>query len=296
LPFAFYLFTFCLFAPLSLAVSGFLVKIKKEMPPYPNLISDSLLISETIQLLESSGGRAPVVKVVDYVMKIRQPELGLAKLLISDLIETDPRIQLIEDTVELIKHNFERRKLAETDFVVFDLETTGAKTPPCRITEIGAYRIRDGVIAGEFHTLVNPETPIPPFITQLTGISDRMVKDAPKFAEIACDFLDFIGDSVLVAHNAHFDLRFLNHEIGRIYTDYRVANAHLCTVQLARKLLPYIANHRLHTVAEYYSIFIKNRHRASDDAFATAKIFVNFLDEMKVRGVSDLAMAKRLKV
>ncbi|HEY0428080.1 MAG TPA: exonuclease domain-containing protein [Pyrinomonadaceae bacterium] len=266
------------------------------MPPYPNLISDSLLISETIQLLELCGGRATAVKVVDYVMKIEQPAPDLARNLVSDLIEIDPRLQLIEDTVELIKSNFERRKLAETDFVVFDLETTGAKTPPCRITEIGAYRIKNGVIAGEFHTLVNPETPIPPFITQLTGISDRMVRHEPKFAEIACDFLDFIGDSVLVAHNAHFDVRFLNHEIGRIYTDYRVANPHLCTVQLARKLLPHIANHRLHTVAEYYSIFIKNRHRASDDAFATAKIFVNFLDELHVRGVRDFATAKKLKI
>ena len=266
------------------------------MAPYPNLISDSLLISETIQLLESNGGRATAVKVVDYVMKISAPAPDLARLLISDLIDIDPRIQLIEDTVELIKNNFERRKLAETDYVVFDLETTGAKTPPCRITEIGAYRIKNGAIAGEFHTLVNPETPIPPFMTQLTGISNQMVRNAPKFSEIASDFLDFIGDSVLVAHNASFDIRFLNHEIGRVYENYRVANAHLCTVQLSRKLLPHIANHRLHTVAEYYSIFIKNRHRASDDAFATAKIFVNFLDEMQVRGVRDVATAKKLKI
>jgi DNA polymerase III subunit alpha, Gram-positive type len=265
------------------------------MPPYPNLISDSLLISETIQLLESFGGRAPAVEVVDYVMKIEQPEPGLAKLLVSDLMEIDPRIQLIEDTVELIEINFERRKLSETDFVVFDLETTGAKTPPCRVTEIGAYRVRNGKITEEFQTLVNPETSIPPFITQLTGISNQMVKNAPRFAEIAADFLDFIGDSVLVAHNAHFDIRFLNHEIGRIYPDYRVANPHLCTVQLSRKILPHILNHRLHTVAEYYSIVIRNRHRAGDDAFATAKIFVNFLIEMQLRGVRDLAMAKRLK-
>ena len=267
-----------------------------KMPPFSNLISESLLITETIQLLQSFGGRAPAVEVVDYVMKIEQPEPGLAKLLVSDLIEIDPRIQLIEDTVELIEINFERRKLAETDFVVFDLETTGAKTPPCRITEIGAYRIKNGAITDEFQTLINPETPIPPFITQLTGISNSMVRNAPVFAEVASDFLDFIGDSVLVAHNAHFDMRFLNHEIGRIHADCRVANPHLCTVQLARKLLPHIANHRLHTVAQYYSIYIKNRHRAGDDAFATAKIFVNFLSQMQMLGVRDLATAKRLKV
>ncbi len=206
------------------------------MPPYPNLISDSLLINETIQLLRSFGGRASVVKVVDCVMKIPKAEPGLARLLVSDLVGADPRLKLNNDTVELIKNNFERRNFAETNFVVFDLETTGAKTPPCRITEIGAYRVRGGEITAEFQTLVNPETPIPHFISELTGITDTMVKCAPKFHEVAADFLDFIGDSVLVAHNAHFDLRFLNHEIGKIFEDYRVGNQHLCTVQLSRKL------------------------------------------------------------
>ncbi|MBA3785451.1 MAG: 3'-5' exoribonuclease [Acidobacteria bacterium] len=265
------------------------------MPPYPNLVSESVLINETIQLLQSVGGRASAVKVVDYVMKIRQPEPELAKLLVSDLIETDPRLQLNEDIVELIQENLEQRILAETDFVVFDLETTGAKTPPCRITEIGAYRVRYGRIIGEFHTLVNPETMIPMFISQLTGITDKMVRQAPKFREIAADFLDFIGDSVLVAHNAHFDMRFLNHEIGRIYTNYRVANQHLCTVQLSRKLLPHIDNHRLNTVAEYFSVALINHHRASEDARATAHIFVNLLEELETRGISDLATAKRFK-
>lgn len=262
------------------------------MPPYPNLISDSLLISETIQLLELSGGRASAIDVVDYVMKIQKPPLYLAKLLVSDLIDIDPRLRLIEDTVELLENDFDSRNLAETDFVVFDLETTGAKTPPCRITEIGAYRIRNGKIVESFETLVNPEAPIPPFIMQLTGISDRMVRDAPKFREIAADFLDFIGDSVLVAHNAPFDMRFLNYEVGKIYENYRVANPNLCTVLLSRKLLPEIENHRLHTVAEHYCIFIENRHRATDDAFATAKIFVNFLDELHTLGINDLAAAR----
>ncbi len=265
------------------------------MPPYPNLISDSLLISETIQLLQSFGGRASAVKVVDYVMKIRQPAPDLAKLLVSDLVATDPRLFLNDDILELIETNFERRNFADTEFVVFDLETTGAKTPPCRVTEIGAYRVKKGEITGEFQTLVNPETPIPPFITQLTGISDKMVKNAPKFREIAADFLDFIGDSVLVAHNAPFDMRFLNHEIGRIYEDYRVANPSLCTVRLSRRLVPNIENHRLNTLADYYSIALVNHHRASDDAHATAHIFVNLLAELHNLGVRDLATAKKFK-
>ena len=266
------------------------------MSPYPNLISESILISETIELLQSSGGRASAVRVVDYVMKIRQPAPDLAKLLVLDLVETDPRIQLIEDTVELIQEKFANRILSETDYVVFDLETTGAKTPPCRITEIGAFRVSGGKITEEFHTLVNPESPIPIFISQLTGISNQMVAHAPKFHEIAPEFLEFIGDSVLVAHNAHFDLRFLNHEIGRIHENYRVANPHLCTVNLSRKLLPHIENHRLNTVAEYYSVALINHHRASEDARATAQIFINLLDELDALNVTDLATAKKLKL
>ncbi len=265
------------------------------MPPYPNLISDSLLIGETIQLLRSSGGRAPAVKVVDYVMKISAPDPGLAKLLAADLVNTDSRLRLNDDVLELIEVDLEQRILGETDFVVFDLETTGAKTPPCRITEIGAYRVQKGVITEEFQTLVNPESPIPMFISQLTGITDRMVKDAPRFSEVAADFLNFIGDSILVAHNAHFDLKFLNSEIGRIHRDYRVGNQHLCTVKMSRKLLPHIENHRLNTVADYYRVSLVNHHRATDDARATAHIFVNLLDELQNLGVKDLAAAKKLK-
>lgn len=265
------------------------------MPPYQNLISDSVLINETIELLETTGGRISAVDVVDSVMKINSPEPNLAKLLVSDLVESDPRLQMIEGIVELIEFDHDSRKLFETDFVVFDLETTGAKAPPCRITEIGAYRIEKGKIIGEYQTLVNPECAIPEFITQLTGINDEMVKDAPKFADIARDFLEFIGDAIIVAHNAHFDMRFLNHEIGMVYEGYRMANPFLCTVQLSRKLLPDLENHRLHTVAEHYLFHIENRHRAADDAHATAKIFVELMHQMKDKGVKDIASVKRMK-
>ncbi len=265
------------------------------MPPYPNLISDSLLINETIQLLQSVGGRASAVKVVDFVMKISAPEPNLARLLVSDLVEIDPRLQLVDDTLELVLNEFENRILAETNFVVFDLETTGAKSPPCRITEIGAYRVKNGRIIDEYQTLVNPETTIPLFISQLTGITDSMVRNAPKFHEVAADFLGFIGDSVLVAHNAQFDMRFLNHEIGRIHADYRVRNPSLCTVRLSRKLLPNVENHRLNTLANHYSVALVNHHRAADDAHATAHIFVNLLQELHKRGVRDLATAKKFK-
>jgi len=262
------------------------------MSPYPNLISESLLINETVALLRSFEGRASAVSVVDFVMKIRKPDPYFARLIVADLIERDPRLSLNGDTVELRDDHFARRELADTEFVVFDLETTGSKAPPCRVTEIGAYRVRNGEVLDRFETLLNPEMSIPPFITSLTGISDEMVVDAPLFEDIAVEFLEFIGESVMVAHNSHFDMRFLNHEIGRIFPDYKLANPCLCTVQLSRRLLPDIENHKLKTVAAHYEIDLTNHHRAAADAFATAHIFVNLLTKMRSEGVSDLASAR----
>lgn len=261
------------------------------MPPYPNLVSDSLLINLTIDLLVSLGGRASAVNVVDYVMKIRKPEPALAKLLVEDLIDRDPRLRLDDDHVLLVESG-RNANIADTAFVVFDLETTGAKAPPCRVIEIGAYKIRNSQIEAEFHSLVNPEIPIPAFITALTGISDEMVNEAPLFARIAPKFLEFIGDSVLVAHNASFDIGFLNHEIGRIYESYRMWNPSLCTVQLSRGLLPQIENHKLKTVAAHFAVELINHHRAGPDAKATAEIFINLLDDLEARGVNDLGAAR----
>lgn len=264
------------------------------MPLSRNLISDSLLVNETIAMLRMFGGSASAVKIADYVMNIRKPEPSLARALVQDICDRDPRLQITNDTIELVQDALDARRLMETDFVVFDLETTGAKAPPCRITEIGAFRVSRGVITEKFHTLVNPEIPIPSFITSLTGISDTMVKDAPLFADIAGELLEFLGDSILVAHNAPFDMHFLNHEISRIYGEYRLANPCLCTVQLSRKLLPHIENHKLKTVAEHYSIALVNHHRASDDARATAEIFVNLIEMLHDYGYHDLASIKTL--
>lgn len=261
---------------------------------HPNLISDSLLINETVALLRSFNGRASAVSVVDFVMKIRRPNVEFAKLLVADLIERDPRLRLNGDMVELAADTFDERDLAETGFVVFDLETTGAKPGPSRITEIGAYRVVNGRVTDGFQTLVNPEMPIPPFIVGLTRITDEMVKDAPLFADVAADFLEFIGDSILVAHNSGFDMRFLNYEIGRVFPDYRVANPCLCTVKLSRKLLPDIVNHKLKTVAAHYEIDLTDHHRAKADAYATAHIFVNLLAKLHDGGVTDLAAIRKM--
>lgn len=263
------------------------------MPPYPNLVSESLLINSTIDLLASLGGRASAVKVVEYVMRIRKPDAGFAKLLVGDLIDRDPRLRLDEETVELVEPDHAELNLDDAGFVVFDLETTGAKAPPCRIIEIGAYLVKNGMIADEFHSLVDPGEPVPPFISSLTGISNEMVRAAPAFVDVLPRFLDFLGDSVLVAHNAQFDMAFLNYEIGKVFEDYRIANPSLCTVHLSRKLLPLVENHKLKTLAEHFSVELINHHRAGPDAKATAEIFMYLLRDLRGLGINDFAAAHR---
>lgn len=265
------------------------------MSPYSNLISESILINDTISLLRSFNGRASAASVVDFVMKIRRPDTEMARMLAAELIANDPRLMLDEDDVLLTEYLTADAELADVEFVVFDLETTGAKAPPCRITEIGAYRVRGGEVLDKFHTLVNPETPIPSFITGLTGINDEMVADAPLFGDIVHDLLEFIGNSVMVAHNSGFDMRFLNHEIGLVFPNHKLANPCLCTVQLSRRLLPDILNHKLKTVAAHYEIDLTNHHRAAADAFATAHIFVNLLSRARGEGVNDMNGLSKLQ-
>lgn len=267
------------------------------MPPYSNLVSDSTLVQDTIDLLTCSGGRAAASEIVDVVFKLSHIDDELAGLLVADLIRNDRRFKLIENnTVELQQDDSQSRLLKDLEFVVVDVEATGAKTPPNRLIELGAYRIRGGRIVDQFLSLVNPEIPIPRFVATLTGISNEMVKTAPVFALVAPQWLDFVSDSVLVAHNAPFDTSFLNHEISRVYPGHRMINPHLCTVRLARRAFPDLSNHRLDTIASHFSIPIASRHRAGSDALATAEIFILLLTELEeTHGIKNLAAARNFQ-
>lgn len=263
------------------------------MLPFPNLVSDSALVQETIDLLRLWGGRANASQIVDAVFKVSHIDEDLAGLLVGDLVKDDRRFKFIDGkTIELQAHDFESQLLDELDYVVVDVEATGAKLPPNRIIELGAYRISGGKIVDSFLTLVNPEISIPRFVISLTGINNEMVKEAPLFADVAPRWLEFVKDSVLIAHNSPFDTNFLNHEISRVYPGHRMINAHLCTVTLSRHVVPGLTNYRLDTIADHFSIPILARHRAGSDALATAEIFLHLLDRLGEKGVKDLAAAR----
>ena len=267
------------------------------MPQFSNLVSDSTLVQETIDLLRLWGGRANASQIVDAVFKVSHIDEDLAGLLVSDLVKDDRRFKFLDgNTIELEAYDIESQLLDELDYVVVDVEATGAKLPPNRIIELGAYRISGRKIVDSFLTLVNPEIPIPRFVMTLTGISNEMVKEAPLFADVAPRWLEFVKDAVLIAHNSPFDTNFLNHEISRVYPGHRMINTHLCTVTLSRHVIPGLTNYRLDTIADHFSIPIIARHRAGSDALATAEIFLHLLDRLHEYGVKDLAAARAYKV
>ena len=186
---------------------------------------------------------------------------------------------LVDDLQDLVLNS--KNQSLDGTFVVFDLETTGFSPIHNRIIEIGAVKVENGAITEKFSTFVNPEVPIPYKIEELTSINDNMVLDAPVIEKILPEFLKFCEDAVLVAHNASFDVSFIEANCERmgISSDFTVMD----TVSLARFLLPQLNRYKLDTVAKALNVSLENHHRAVDDAGCTAEIFVKFVQMLKER-------------
>lgn len=185
------------------------------------------------------------------------------------------------------------RSLAETTFVVLDLETSGAApTSGAGITEIGAVKIRCGEIIGEFQSFINPGHALPEFITSLTGITDAMLFEAPAIEEILPTFLEFLGthlETVLVAHNAPFDIGFLKAAAAMTdfdWPEYLVID----TVRIARSALgrDEVSDCKLSTLADFFGATIEPNHRALDDARATVDVLHGIFERLGSFGVSTL--------
>ena len=172
-------------------------------------------------------------------------------------------------------------------YVVFDIETTGFSPVVNKIIEIGAVRVENGAIVDKFSTFVNPKVPIPFRIENLTGINDNMVLDAPDIETVLPKFLEFSEGAVMVAHNASFDMSFIEHNcvLQGIEREFTTAD----TVAMARFLLPGLNRFKLDTVAKALNISLENHHRAVDDAGCTAEIFVKFVQMLKERELTTLA-------
>ena len=192
---------------------------------------------------------------------------------------------LVEDNAPIIR-DANDKDLSQT-FVVFDLETTGFSNKNDKITEIGAVKVKNFEIVDRFNELINPEKDISYKVQELTGITNDLIKDKPTIEEILPRFMEFIGDSVLVAHNAEFDIGFINQKCKEMNIEFK--NKSVDTLMLARILLPHLKRFKLNNLTKELGVPLHNHHRAVDDAAATAQIFIKFLDMLEKKGAKKLS-------
>ncbi len=187
-----------------------------------------------------------------------------------------------------------------TECVVFDIETTGLSVQNCKITEIGAVKIKNGKVLDRFNTFVNPQVPIPQEIVELTGITDEMVADAPLVKDALEAFFRFIGNDqvregqpypLLIAHNANFDVGFIRYFAKE--SELPFSNPYMDTVALSKHLNPELKSHKLDVLAKYYELGNFNHHRACDDAEMLAMIYFQMADQMHKMELADFNDLKR---
>lgn len=256
--------------------------------------ADSLLTTRAADFL--AAGPADAATLISYVCQLPGAPANVAEHLASALFagqqrftrDVDGRWRLRDAAASVVMPAATANALHRESFVVVDVETTG--TSPLsgdRVTEVAVVRVRDGVATPVFDTLINPERSIPPAIVAITNITWEMVKDAPTFADVCDQLLGVLEGNVFVAHNASFDWRFLSAEIERV-TRRPLRGRKLCTVRLARRLLPQLRRRNLDALAHFYGIDNMARHRAGGDAIATAHVLLRLLDAARDRGCHTL--------
>ncbi|GIP36851.1 DNA polymerase III PolC-type [Paenibacillus sp. J31TS4] len=193
---------------------------------------------------------------------------------------------VVNDNVPIVL-NPEPRLLKDTTYVVFDIETTGLSVTDNKIIELAGIKMKDNQVIDKFSYFVNPHETIPYNITQLTNITDEMVRDAPELEEVLPKFVEFCEDCVLVAHNARFDIGFIQHYCQQLGLE-TMNNPVLDTLEMARLLFPTMKNHRLNTLADKFKVSLENHHRAIDDSEALGGVLFAMIKEAAERGLETL--------
>ena len=237
-----------------------------------------------VELVQARRGPVAPEDAARVLFALERAPAALARSLLDDVVAGDARLAWLGARVGLVHQPHADILIEDAEFVVFDLETTGLSASRCRICEIGAAWVRGLAIEDTFETLVNPGSALPPYIAALTGIRDGDLRRAPRSELAVRRFLGFAGDAPLTAHNARFDMAFLEREVERL-TGRRVAAPVVDTVWLARRLL-----HRrserfsLASLAHFFGTSTSPCHRALPDALATAEILVSLLGLAQERG------------
>lgn len=237
-------------------------------------------------------GALPAEELALRLFRLRHVPTPLAERLVEEVLKGDPEFR--RDGRGAWRYRPAgvwppEISLDELTYCVVDVETTGgAPRRGHRLLEVAAVRVRGAEIVDRFVALVNPERPIPPFVGRLTGITEAMVANAPRFADIAAPLQAFLSGSVFVAHNAAFDWKFLEAESERV-SGLCMEGTRLCTLRLARRLYPELARGSLGVLAEHFAVPLEMRHRAGHDARATALLLLRFLARLRELGVTDWA-------
>ena len=242
-----------------------------------------------VELVEERRGPVYVEEAARRLFALRHVPVGLARSLLEEVVGGDTRLAWRGDAVGLADPPGADLLLELATFVVVDLETTGLRPGTSRICEIGAVRVREFELAEEFELLVDPGVPLGPMITAITGLRDAELRGQPHPAIAVRRFLDFAGDAVLVAHNARFDLSFLDRETERL-TGGRLAAPVVDTVGLARRLLAgRTPRAGLASLANFFDTAARPCHRALPDAQATAEILLHLIGLAQERGARTVA-------
>jgi DNA polymerase III epsilon subunit family exonuclease len=245
-----------------------------------------------VELVEERRGPVVADEAARQLFALRQAPVALARSLLADVVDADARLAWSGDAVALAQPLGSDLLIEEATYVVVDLETTGLRPGSSRICEIGAVLVSGFELREEFQTLVDPRMPIGPVVSSLTGLSDRQLRGAPPASVAVRRLLAFAGDSVLVAHNARFDLAFLDREAERL-TGCRLAAPVVDTVSLARRLLAdRVPRASLAQLSYFFGTAAQPCHRALPDAQATAEILlalIGLAQERGARTVADLA-------
>lgn len=253
----------------------------RHPPPQPGAEPTATLADRVCASLELQGAPLEVAQISSQILKLAHCPASIQRRLVAELIDADHRLMWqADDLVGFAVAPWACVAVGDATFCVVDLETTGGSPGASKITEIGAVRVQGLRVVERFSQLVDPEWPIPAHITRITGIDDAMVRGMPAIAVVLAEFMEFARDDVLVAHNAPFDLRFLNYERHRLLGTY-FSQPWLDTLALSRRLLgSRVKRHDLGTLAGWAGAQVRPCHRALADAEATAQVLACLIEVM----------------
>jgi DNA polymerase-3 subunit alpha (Gram-positive type) len=262
-------------------------KKRVELHLHTNMSAMDALIPPDVAVKMAKKWGHPAVAITDHGNVQGFPEAMLASEKCDMKVIYGMEAYFVNDTASAVYGNY--TGAFSDEFVVFDIETTGLSPVSCKITEIGAVKIKGGEVLEVYNTFVNPECPIPEEITKLTSITDEMVADARTIKDVLPEFFEFVGNRMLIAHNADFDTSFIR--VAAKELDIPFTNAYLDTLALSRYLNADLKGHKLDHLAKHYNLGDFHHHRACDDAEILARIFfcmLKQLEESDVKNFEDL--------